>query len=265
MLLFVFIKKAVVLFIKIKVMSIFNYRIAPFAAMFLLAGGNVIAQTNNIPVLQNNSKQVQVYNAATYHVPDDEYLLPWKPIPERDISSQTRVLRDIDVNDVDNKAFSNEAASQNKTLVSILIEGVLSGKIKAYDGSVSGFRKEYTKDELIAMLTPGKGSAGFNPGQVSKYQIKEDWLFFKDKGTVVVRILGLAPVRAITGPDGKVTEEPLFWIFYPNCRNYLAEHKVSDGNNSEETNWDRVLVGRKFKSKIIKANDPICPVPYKKQ
>lgn len=235
-------------------MSLFNKRVLSFAVVLVLVCSNLFAQMPTevdeheygVPQLQ----EVSGYQSSA------AYQLPWTPIAEKDVTWKKRVWRDIDVNDAQNKAFANDKSNPgNSNLVSILLEGIFSGKIKAYDPILQNWTKEYSKAELIALMSPGKGSDGWDLTQVSKYEIKEDWLFIKDKGQLVVRIAGLMPMRKVKGADGQITEQPMFLLYYPDIRNYLAQHKVlAGGQIYEGKNWDELFEGRSFVSTIVKVN-----------
>ncbi len=44
---------------------------------------------------------------------------------------------------------------------------------------------------------------------------------------MVVRIIGLAPVKDIIGDDGVYRgSQAMFWLFYPDIRNLLAQYEV---------------------------------------
>ena len=42
----------------------------------------------------------------------------------------------------------------------------------------------------------------FNPDQVERYEIKEEWVFDKESSRMYVRILGIAPEKTIYKADG---------------------------------------------------------------
>ena len=167
----------------------------------------------------------------------------WPRIDENNIQYKNRVWRDID-------ALAPELSTcpYSERLGAILIEGALSGSIKAYSTENDRFTTELTHDELVALAGKQKESQ-----PVFKYKIKEDWLFLKEEKVMVVRIVGIAPVMPVTQPDGTTKEQPLLWVYYPESRKLLAQHKVF---KSTEKTWDDLLESRDFKSKItqVKVN-----------
>lgn len=210
------------------------------AALLLLTGNATFAQ-NSIPVVPATDKQTQLLNqdVSTY-VPEDNYALPWKRIEWKDVAWQKRMWRDIDARQLENRSFDK--------LASVLVEGFLKGAYKAYSATDDRFTTELTREQFIALLT----SRGFNPASVTQYRIKEDWLFLSNENRLVVRILGIAHVKEVAGPDGTITSQPVFWLYYPDARNFLAQQKVVSKENPYILNWDHLFEGRHFSSDIDK-------------
>lgn len=210
------------------------------AALLLLTGIAASAQ-NSAPVVPSSDRQQQLFNqdVSTY-VSEDKYALPWERIEWKDIAWKKRVWRDIDVRKLENRAFDN--------LATVLVEGFLKGAYKAYSAADDRFTTELTKEQFIALLT----SRGFNPATVTKYRIKEDWLFLSNENRIVVRILGIAPIRESATSDGPVLPQPAFWLYYPDTRNFLAQQKVVSKENPYILNWDNLMEGRHFNSDIDK-------------
>lgn len=227
--------------------------------MLLVCGVTANAQNNNTsnPVIYEREPQT----AADIDklTPQDTYSLPWESIKEDNILWKKRVWRDIRVQDTENKIFRFNAETNGKDLINILIGGVINGKYKAYSGAEDRFVTALSKEEFIGILTPEVAGSGlvFNPQKVSAYRIKEDWLFLAKEHKMVVRILGIAPVVPVTYSDGSSTEQPVFWLYYPDIRNYLAEHKVYAGVEAKDINWDQLFESRNFKSRIDKVKTDI--------
>lgn len=160
-----------------------------------------------------------------------QHFVPWEKIQEADITSKTRIWREIEEQ-------SNPAlfSSPKETLLSVLKEGIKSGKIKAYDAANDRFTREIKAEDIPAELASRP---------VVKWYIKEDELLVKDKTETVVRILGLAPVVQVADKDGKPVDMPLLWIYYPDCREYLSSFTATD-----QYSWDEVFNGRHFKARL---------------
>ncbi len=99
----------------------------------------------------------------------------------------------------------------------------------------------------------------FDPDGVTKYRLKEDWIFDRNLGRMVVRIIGIAPVQDIRDPlTNEVRgQSALFWVYYPDARNTLAQYEVFNPENDvQRLTWDDYFEGRFFSSRIIKISNP---------
>ena len=67
-----------------------------------------------------------------------------------------------------------------------------------------------------------------NPAEIMRYRIKEIWFFDEETSTLRVRILGVAPIKDEYDADTGIFkyESPLFWVYMPEAREYLAKHTV---------------------------------------
>jgi len=232
-------------------MTVINRRSIAVAALFAIAATSTFAQstaTDSNPKLET----VEGLRPEQYVTEDKTYALPWERLPEKNILWQRRVWREINVTSAGHAAFSKEHSGNN--LASILLQGAFDGKIKAYSTADDRFTKELSRDELIAQLTPGKDNPLYNPANVDEYSIKEDWLFLKDENKLIVRILGIAPVGNVKIKDGVTLHEPLFWIYYPDAREFLAQQK-----NAAGVSWDQVFEGRSFTSHAVRGSEPRYP------
>ena len=233
-------------------------------AIILIAGNIATAQYYRIPSDRPSRipypETIADINKLT---PEDSYSLPWGLVMEENLAWKKRVWRTIDANEAGNEVFENNAEVQREhSLVNILISGFFNGKIKAYGTDDDRFTSELSKDDFIKLLASGPNNTpGFNPDKITKFRIKEDWLFLDTQQVLVVRIVGIAPLIQVNMPDGTVTDKPMVWFYYAEVRNELAAHKVFDGKNNADMNWDQLFEGRKFKGTIdkISPNYPVAP------
>lgn len=216
------------------------------AIAFLLPGG--IAHAQQTAVQNDKAAQLLAQPPASYQS-EDAYALPWNMIAESDILWKKRVWRDIDATAETNKLFNG---SNDRSLATILADGFFKGIYKAYGAADDRFTTTLTRQDFISLLAPG--SQGFNPAQVTKYRIKEDWLFLAKEHKIVVRIIGIAPLHEVAGIDGKAMEQPAFWLYYPDIRNYLSQQKVAGNTQPQIQNWDQLFESRAFSSDIIKVS-----------
>ena len=87
----------------------------------------------------------------------------------------------------------------------------------------------------------------FNPDDVTKFRIKEEWVFDKESSRMYARILGIAPIKdAIDQVTGKVLgETPIFWVYYPDLRPVLARYEVYNGKNfGARISWEELFESR---------------------
>jgi hypothetical protein len=70
--------------------------------------------------------------------------------------------------------------------------------------------------------------------EVKELLLKEVWFFDKQRSVMEVRIVGLCPIRLYAkesdDPDAEEDEQlmmkKLFWVYFPEARKILANHKV---------------------------------------
>ena len=98
----------------------------------------------------------------------------------------------------------------------------------------------------------------FNPDAVTKFRLKEDWIFDRNLGRMVVRIIGMAPMLDKYNEDGSFrASSPMFWIYYPEMRDLLAQYEVFNPENDvARMTWDEFFENRFFSSYIVKVSNP---------
>ena len=214
-------------------------------------------------------------------------------IDEKDILRSMVVWEVIDMNEKINQPFYHNAdgvISQNKSLYQLLIDNILSGKIKeVYDDEM--FMTKLTPDEIKKRLsvsvesnwliekknageklTPEDIKAGTDVIEtktetVKLLKIKGMWYIDRRDSQMKYRLLGIAAM----GPDPTMMAEKtaggvslgnkdelvdLFWVFYPDAREILANAMVFNNRNlSSDISYDDVLNGRRFSSIIYKSDN----------
>jgi hypothetical protein len=239
-------------------MSKIKHSFIAATCLLLIQGSMVYAQNNVVPALPPDGVAPTTINDYNNLIANDTYALPWGPIKESNILWRKRAWRDIDIQQPGNEFFAN-----NDCLAKIMLAGFFEGKYKLYSGANDRFTIQLDKADIMSLLTPGNknDSLIFKPNEVTRYRIKEDWLFLKQEHRLVVRIAGIAPLAHSTQPDGTITDQPAFWVYHPETRYYFASYKVV-GKETEPQNWDQLFEGRKFASTITKASgwpDPHMP------
>jgi gliding motility associated protien GldN len=93
----------------------------------------------------------------------------------------------------------------------------------------------------------------FQPKDIIKYVLKEDWFFDKERSVMDVRIIGLGPVIMSKDEEGNLKERIIFWVYFPHAREVLKNYYAYDTKNTVGGNtFDHVFMSRRFNSVIYK-------------
>jgi gliding motility associated protien GldN len=210
----------------------------------------------------------------------DRTPLTYQYIREDDAVYRQRVWREIDVHEKMNLPFAYSATEDNgnQKFINILLNGIKSGEITAFDPIDDRFTTPYTFKQIAGSLV-GKpthiqvpnldkdpdGSKGimkdttivqmFNAESIERFWIKEEWVFDKQTSRLYARILGIAPLKTITNLDGSYRDvTPVFWVYYPDLRPMLAKYEAYNGKNfGARMSWEELFESRMFASRIIKS------------
>lgn len=163
------------------------------------------------------------------------------------------------------------------SLFDVLKCGILEGDLKAFANPVfeDEFTSPMTKDEVSKLLvswdsthmsedlnnpdnminTPIKTE--ITSEQITQYWIKEDWFFDRQRSVMEVRIIGICPLTVKKDPEGEVIgSKPLFWVYFPEARPYLARAAVFNRwNDHERMSYDELFEKRMFSSLIYKESN----------
>jgi gliding motility associated protien GldN len=261
-----------------------SYRLTATAAMLLLSTG-VFAQGAKDPSLPKPSDGVKegwqksLTNDGAWDRTSSHLVapIPWQRIREDDILWKKRVWREIDTREKQNVAFRyvGDENTGGGMFIEILIDAVKKGKITAYDAFDDRFTQVMTKEKIMEKVSgsttieevedPVTGETrkverhkDFRPETITKYRIKEDWIFDRNLGQMVVRIVGLAPVQDIYGDDGVFRgQQAMFWLYYPDIRGVLAQYEVYNPENDiSRPTWDEYFENRQFASRVTKVSNP---------
>jgi len=209
--------------------------------------------------------------------------LPYEHIREDDAWYRERVWREIDIREKMNLSFRYKADDDNgnQRFLNILLASIKKGDITVFDPTVDDrFTTPMTiqrvgeaisgKCDTVSVIDWEKdptGSKGiykdssvckeFNPDEIVKFRLKEEWVFDKESSKMYVRILGIAPVKTfIDEASGTVLgESPMFWVYYPDLRPVLSLYEVYNGKNfGAKMSWEELFESRYFASYIIKSS-----------
>ncbi len=213
-------------------------------------------------------------------------ILPWQHLRENDILWKKRVWREIDIREKQNMAFifPGDDMTGGGYFIEIILDAIQKGKVKAYSNLDDHFSNALTVKQIKEMMigepdttwieNPLTGELtmeivhnDFNPDIVTKYRLKEDWIFDRNLGRMVVRIIGVAPIKDIIDENtGEYrTSQAVFWLYYPELRPMLAQYEVFNPENDvHRMTWNDYFENRFFSSKIIKTSNPF-DINYKQR
>ncbi|MCF8303847.1 MAG: gliding motility protein GldN [Bacteroidales bacterium] len=208
----------------------------------------------------------------------DNEPIPYPYVREADVIWSKRIWRVIDLRQKLNQPFYYPKTPSNgrRNLMQVLMDALkpgTKGSLTAYDATAQTdeFEVPLTYREIMNKLeetdtiqlqrdTPPYDyydtviQKKFDPTEVKRFRIKEDWFFDKQRSVMEVRILGICPVRNDYDEKGVFRgREPLFWIYFPDARSVLAKAEVySRFNGTNRATYDDVFFKRMFDSHIIK-------------
>ncbi|RYD58226.1 MAG: gliding motility protein GldN [Sphingobacteriales bacterium] len=264
-----------------------TYRIVASVAL-AFASSVAFAQTNQIvdqtqtqftpAEAVNDDWQPSLVTDGTYdRIPHIVNTSQWQAVRENDIMWKKRVWREIDTREKQNMAFRYPGDEQTGGgyFIEIILDAVKKGKIKAYSNMDDRFTSALSKEQILEMLMGTLDTImiddimtgekimkvtrrEFDPNVVTKYRIKEDWIFDRNLGRMTTRIIGIAPIKDIYNEDGSFrASQAVFWLYYPHIREMLAQYEVFNPENDvARMTWDDYFEGRYFSSKIIKTSNP---------
>ncbi len=198
--------------------------------------------------------------------------MPLPSVRKADIMWSKRIWREIDFRQKMNNVFYFPTTPhQNwKSFITVIMDALKQGKITAYDLSATDeLLVPITYNEIIARQTdtihkilrrskPPYNEydttiiTSFDPTQVMRLRLKEDWYFDSKRSQMLVRIESFCPVM-IKDHNGQQVSVPLFWVSYADARKVLARALAFNPNNSAmRLSFDDIFIKRLFDSYIYK-------------
>ncbi len=280
-----------------------------YVALLVSMGVGLVASAQQANLSNStNPNAVEEPPVDGYYVKSDildREVVPYAPIRPTDVAYAKRVWREFDVREKMNSLY----ASPKSRLIDVIMQAVLAGELTAYDptpteddptgdsfktrlapeevlgrfGSDSTLVEDY--DEEGNVIASRFEASSFNPDDVVRFRIKEDWIFDKQRSVFEPRIIGIAPLVTpkmdeITGGgfdgfDGESTPNvpgfdmgdntasitadpyPAFWIYFPEARHIFVNQEVaSRHNDATGLSYDDVFIKRLFASYIVKQSNP---------
>ena len=246
----------------------------------------VIALHSNNSWSQANLLNAKVPQEVGMQVADNQSPIAYGYIDDRDVLWSKTIWEIIDLNErinfpfyyptINNGLLSNE----RKSLYRVLYDNIASGNItEIYSTSYFNESEKLTFDDLTDILVSrnlsAEGISKSNAGEqvteddydtykietdkIVQYRIKGTWYFNKRLGELKYRLLGIAPdapdVSTLSqGPEAmKDALVPLFWIWFPDAREALANSNVfNTRNSSQPITFDHMLNSRRFNATIYR-------------
>ncbi|WP_207533901.1 gliding motility protein GldN [Desertivirga arenae] len=201
---------------------------------------------------------------------------PYANLRESDVMFKKRIWREIDLREKMNAIY----ASPKARLIDVIMNAVMAGELTAY--SATPTKEDRGGDEFSNILKPEEAMAKFadsvvipdldpktgeqigshmqagefNPDSVTKFQIKEDWVFDRQRSIFEPRIVGIAPMVKIKAAGQDLGEQPAFWIYFPEARQiFVTKEVVSRMNDATGLSFDDVFMKRLFSSYIVKESN----------
>lgn len=282
----------------------------PVFVVSVFVGLTAYAQQGN---LSNSTTPIAAEEPPVdgYYVKSDIFdreVVPYSVIRPTDVAYVKRIWREFDIREKMNTLY----ASPKSRLIDVIMEAVMAGELTAYDPTPT--EDDPTGDSFKTRLAPGQvlgrfgadstlveeydedgnviashfEATAFNPDDVVRFRIKEDWIFDKQRSVFEPRIIGIAPlvtpkVDEITGGTmvtGDLTSDqaltdipgldtgmdagsiaadayPAFWIYFPEARHiFVNKEVVSRHNDATGLSYDDVFIKRLFASYIVKQSNP---------
>lgn len=241
-----------------------------------LTAATILALTS-VGFVQQATAQTVLDGAYIKEHTKTKRVVPYTHIREADVMWARRVWRTIDLREKMNHPlyFPTEAINDRKSLFDVIRQGLLvDGSITAYSvgaiGTDDEFKKPLLASELKELFTrlDTQYTESLETGDmemvvqeinlesrdIKMYNIKEDWIFDKQRSTMDIRIIGIAPMQEKRGEDGEVRGyAPLFWLYYPECRYLFANWEAFNReNDAERRSFEDIFWKRQFSSYITK-------------
>ncbi|MDR4988972.1 MAG: gliding motility protein GldN [Bacteroidales bacterium] len=239
-----------------------NYSLLPLSLVLLFVFSSTAQPTGERP---NNS----FYEHKTIR---ENRPVELAPVREADVFWSKRIWQNIDVRLTMNQPlyFPEEPSGDYRSLMKVLEDAIREGKIRAYDVDDEHFRGEpLDPDELFERLSRSVTfmeddqevtvDIPFNPAQVIRFRIKEEWFIDKRRSQLDVRIIGLSPAReAVDEITGEFLGfEPLFWLPFAEIREVLATAPVyMRHNDKQQLSFDDFFIRRFFDATIYREDRP---------
>ena len=212
-------------------------------------------------------------------------VVPYPHLRQADVMWKRRIWEQIDLRQKMNYSlyYPVKPIKDRKCLFDLIADGINQGQITAYkpvnamllpdDEFTMPMSPEEVDDALnFIEIVPLKSVADptqdsldlmgstvadtiktkLEADKILRYELKEDWIFDKQRSERYVRIIGIAPVAEKKTAAG-VSVEKLFWLYFPECRYLFANADVFYlHNTSQPITFDDLFQKRMFSAFVVK-------------
>jgi gliding motility associated protien GldN len=212
-------------------------------------------------------------------------VVPYPHLRQADVMWKRRIWEQIDLRQKMNYSlyYPVKPIKDRKCLFDLIADGINQGQITAYkpvnamllpdDEFTMPMSPEEVDDALnFIEIVPLKSVADptqdsldlmgstvadtiktkLEADKILRYELKEDWIFDKQRSERYVRIIGIAPVAEKKTAAG-VSVEKLFWLYFPECRYLFANADVFNlHNTSQPITFDDLFQKRMFSAFVVK-------------
>lgn len=225
-------------------------------------------------------------NAQVQNVLDGAYVketnltkrvIPYPYLREADVMYFKRIWQEMDLKQKINHPYYYpiDRIKDRSNLFDVIRDGLLiEGSLVAYSTGAIGDEDEFTiplsPDSIRSILNPIERiddwdefgeKIGFKEiitpiesDKITRYRLKEDWIWDRQRSERYVRIIGIAPMIEDYDNDGEsIGFAPLFWLYYPECRYVFANADVFNlFNDAQRRTYEDLFQKRYFSSYIVK-------------
>jgi gliding motility associated protien GldN len=240
------------------------------ALLTLIAGGfcvGAVAQTEDTTPVDGYYKKTELEKAKPFDYPK---------VKNGQVRFYKRIWRDIDLKDPENAIFVTPGSS----LIEVIVAAIQEGNLTAYDPVST--KENPTGDAFTTPLTPEQAMGhltdsvlvpqfdeegnqigaqmtlnDFNPQSITKFRVKEDIFFDRQRSRIETRIVGIAPLIQINAASEMIGEQPAFWLYFPQARKTFVTKEVADPKRHiSNLTFDDIFLQHSFKSIIVKESNP---------